>query len=240
MLRANFEPAFFRKFLFISLACLGFSLWCFYDALVVYPAEQQRAFAYEKISEELTEKDQVENISATWRAYAEQQNWDSERPEKTAKEVGEDVGKQYFMVVICTLFGVPCFIKWMRGRGTWIEGDEVLIRNSRGQEVPVADITKIDKRKWEKKGIAYVHHSRDGKKQKPFVMDDFKYERDAMSKILMFAEANLSEDQIVGGKSERQRQLEAEEKKRAIEEKQAKLESSDARNEGEVGSDSDD
>ncbi|MEL6109789.1 MAG: hypothetical protein AAFU85_27575, partial [Planctomycetota bacterium] len=106
------------------------------------------------------------------------------------------------MIAFCMLFGIPAVILWMGGQGTWIEGDETMLRNSRGVEVPIDSIVKIDKRRWPEKGIAKIYYEVDGKTKK-FVMDDFKYHRETMGELMKFAEANLTEDQLIGDGFER-------------------------------------
>uniref|UniRef100_UPI00389A29B9 hypothetical protein n=1 Tax=Stieleria sedimenti TaxID=2976331 RepID=UPI00389A29B9 len=71
--------------------------------------------------------------------------------------------------------------------------------------MPIDAITKIDKRKWDAKGIAKIHYEVDGKKMK-FVMDDFKYEREPMGQLMKFAEAQLTEEQVTGDFLERDKE----------------------------------
>ncbi|QDT12057.1 hypothetical protein K239x_40650 [Planctomycetes bacterium K23_9] len=214
MIRASYDPRYFRRFLWVALVCMAYSLWCCYDAWVAYPAKGEVALAYEAVKAKFDganpepPQDDMLDLGfprsqtkwlATWEAVAKENGWPPEPPEKTAKEIGEDIGKQYFMMVLCGLVGVPSLIKWWRGQGTWVEGDESTIRNSRGKELQIANIVKIDKRKWEDKGIAKIHFLEKGDRKKVFVMDDFKFQREPMAKIMAFAEANLTPEQIIGG-----------------------------------------
>ncbi|MGB7343870.1 MAG: hypothetical protein WBD20_06640 [Pirellulaceae bacterium] len=214
MIRAPFDPKYFRRFLWVSLVCFASSLWFLYDAKVKYPANGKIAVAYEAMKTEFDKAnpdeavDDLMPLSQTkwlraWEATAKQNNWPIQPPAKTAKEIAEDIGKQYFMMVLCGLVGVPCLIKWWRARGTWVEGDEEIIRSSRGQELRIANIVKIDKRKWEEKGIAKIQYRTDDDRKRTFVMDDFKYQREPMAKIMAFAEAGLaSEEEAAGDRRE--------------------------------------
>ena len=211
MLRADYSPAYFRRFLWVALGCLAYSGWCCYDALVAYPKKGVIAAAHDQLRVEFEKAEQdVSGLPEAWRAVAKQKGWPLERPEKTAEEVASDIGKQYMMIIMCAIVGLPALWKWNSGRGTWIEGDEQMLRNNKGQELKIAEITKIDKRKWEDKGIATIHYSPDGKGKKKFLMDDFKFDREPMGKLMRFAEANLKPDQI-NGKSEVQLEKEKEE-----------------------------
>ena len=80
-----------------------------------------------------------------------------------------------------------------------MEADEKSVTTSWGESLQIENITKIDKRKWEKKGIASVHFKNEFGLDKFMVFDDFKYDRDSMGEIMKLAEKNLKPDQIVGG-----------------------------------------
>ncbi|MCA9141129.1 MAG: hypothetical protein KDB00_30370 [Planctomycetales bacterium] len=194
MIRANVHQPFFRKFLWVFLGCTAFAGWCLYDGLVAYPNKLTIAEAYEGLPED--------NRREAWKELAAEQGWPTVTPSKSAEEIGHDIGSQFMMVVLCMLFGIPALLMFMSGQGTWVEGDEETIRNSKGQEVPIRSITMIDKRKWDAKGIAKIHYEVAGKKKK-FVMDDFKYDRETMGKLMRFAEAGLCEDQVEGDFLER-------------------------------------
>ncbi|MEM9587635.1 MAG: hypothetical protein AAGA03_10170 [Planctomycetota bacterium] len=201
MLRADVCPGYFRKFLYIALACFAYSAWCLYDAFVAYPAQLEVARAYESI-------DKSQRLNA-WPEMAKKNGWSPREPKKSAKDISDGIGKQFAMVAICALIAVPALLKWFSGQGTWVEGDETLIRNSRGQEVPLGSIVKIDKTKWPDKGIAKIHYEVDGKSKK-FVMDDFKYEREPMGSLMEFAEAQVTDEQIIGDQRETQKRQERE------------------------------
>ncbi|MDM4016655.1 hypothetical protein [Roseiconus lacunae] len=194
MIRANVHQPFFRKFLFVFLGCLAFGAYCLYDGLVAYPKKLTMAAAYEELPEEGRQE--------AWQALATEKGWPTRTPANSAEEMQHKIGTQFMMAILCGLFAIPALMMFMSGQGTWVEGDETVIRNSKGKEVPVDAITQIDKRKWADKGIAKIYYDVDGKKQK-FVMDDFKYEREPMGEIMMFAEANLNEDQVIGDDLER-------------------------------------
>jgi hypothetical protein len=194
MIRADVHQPFFRKFLWVFLGCTIFAAWCLYDGLVAYPKDLTIAEAYEELPEE--------GRREAWITLATEKGWPTITPAKTAKDIRHDIGGQFMMIALCTLFGIPALLKYMSGQGTWVEGDETLIRNSKGQEVLIDSITKIDKRKWDAKGIAKIHYQVGGKK-KTFVMDDFKYKQEPMGKLLRLAEANLSQEQVTGDFLER-------------------------------------
>lgn len=226
MQRADFTPSYFRRYLWVTLACIAFSLWCCKDAFITYPKKGEISAAYEALQKEFEETERpLTELPGAWEKVAEPKGWSTIQPGKSTEDIRADIGKQFFMMVLCGVVAVPAFIKWARGQGTWVEGDEELIRNSGGQELKIGEITKIDKRKWEEKGIAYIHYLDDGKRKKKFVMDDFKFDRDAMGQIMRHAEAGLKPDQITGGPSEielaKKKEAEAAKKQSASEEDEA-------------------
>ena len=192
MIRAPYVPGYFRRFLFVAIGCFAFAMYCLYDGFITYPHKLVVAKAYY----EMPEQDRTEQ----WREKAKANGWPLEKP-KEPDEIEHLISSQWGMACICALIGIPAFLKWFLAKGTWIEGDEKLIRNSRGKEVPIESITKINKRKWEDKGLATIYYDDNGKSRK-FVMDDFKFEREPMGQLMRYAEANLSADQVVGGLKE--------------------------------------
>jgi hypothetical protein len=60
---------------------------------------------------------------------------------------------------------------------------------------------KLDKKKWETKGIAKATY-RDNSLTRVFVFDDFKFDREPLGDMLRSLEKKISRDQIVGGPPE--------------------------------------
>lgn len=195
MIRADVDSSFFRRYLWIGIGCLAYALWCLYDGFIAYPSQLERAAAFEAIP------DGAKRID-TWIALASKNGWPERIPLKSADELAGMISGQMFYATICILISGIALFSWFRSRGTWIEGDESKLRHCRGQEVPIDAITKIDKRKWAKKGIAKVTYN-DGGRNRRFVLDDFKYHTASVRKLLAFAEANLEADQVTGDQLER-------------------------------------
>ncbi|MCC9601592.1 hypothetical protein LOC67_13625 [Stieleria sp. JC731] len=194
MIRAEVHTPFFRKFLFVFLGCIAFGAYCLYDGLVAYPKKLSMSEAYEALPED--------GRQDAWKDLATEKGWPTRTPANSAEEMRHKIGSQFMMAVLCGIFAIPALLKYMSGQGTWVEGDETIIRNSKGQVVPIEAISKIDKHKWAEKGIAKIHYEVDGKSKK-FIMDDFKYDREKMGEIMLLAEANLDEDQVTGDDLER-------------------------------------
>jgi hypothetical protein len=200
--RAETEKSFWLKFLIIGLATLGYGLWGAKDALLDGPRRIEQAKIWEPLlnNKELEEKDRM----AQWREAAEQNNWNSDRPAAniTTKDAKEFVTWNYGVLVVCSIIALPCLIWCLMARGTWIESTDNGLRNSKGQELTLAQITKIDKAKWDKKGIAVVHFKTDAGVQEKFIIDDLKYQRQPTDTIMAWVEENVDDDLIVNGRTE--------------------------------------
>lgn len=193
--RANHDPKFFRRYLFIAAGCLAFAGWCFYDALIGYPAEFERAYAY---WQESTASKNYEGMERTqWREITAEKGWPTEAPKKP-DEIKKSINQQYMMAIVCIVIGVPCLLMWFRARGSWVEGDGTKLTTKKGLSIPYASITKLNKTKWEKKGITVIHYDSQGSAKK-FAFDDFKYDRAPMGEILEQIENGLTDEQIEGG-----------------------------------------
>ncbi len=192
-IRANAELKFLRKYLFIAFACIAFGLYCLLDGIVLAPKKMPRSEAYAELEQDVADKTEK---SKRWQEIVKERGWKNGIPEKTPKQLREYIVWQYVMASGCALVAVPLIIWYVRTKGSWIEGDEESVRGSWGPVVRFDSIEKIDKKKWEKKGIAKISYQTEGTSRQ-FVLDDFKYQRKPMAEIMKLIEAALTADQIV-------------------------------------------
>ncbi|MGI9518481.1 MAG: hypothetical protein ACR2NP_15605 [Pirellulaceae bacterium] len=208
-IRANYDPRYFRRFLYIAIGCIGFALWFFYDAVVGYPSELERANVYWTPSDDPGKKyDPM--VRDEWRTVVAENGWPTASPRKPDK-LKNAIQGQYFYGGFCAVLAIPCLLKWGLAKGSWVEGTESGLTTSWGPALQCKEITSIDKTKWENKGITRIHYQQDGN-DKTFKFDDFKFQREPMGDILEMIEKSLSDDQITGGDREsviRQRRKEA-------------------------------
>lgn len=165
------------------MACVIGTGWCLLDALVTYPRKLEIAEVYESYP-------QTEEGIAQWESDAVERGWLPIPPEKASHELEALILNQYILMAGCIVVGVIMFAKWYLPRGTWIEGDENQVGDSQGRCFPLESLIGIDRRRWEQKGIAVLHFQQDSGKTK-FILDDFKYSREATGKILNHAESKL-------------------------------------------------
>ncbi|MEM6687959.1 MAG: hypothetical protein AAF664_00940 [Planctomycetota bacterium] len=188
-IRAHVDMGFFRRFLFLGLALLGYAGWCYFDATVNYPKKLLIAEAFESFGDGEVEREK-------WRELANEKGWSTSTPEKTSEEWRGLIGQQYIMLAAAVAGAVFFLGKWALARGSWVEGSSEEIRTSFGRRIELDKVQSINKRKWESKGIAVINYEGVHGPTR-FTLDDFKYDRAAMAKIIAFAEAKLpsSEDE---------------------------------------------
>jgi hypothetical protein len=185
------------------MAIAGFfmSAWFFFDGLVTYPKNLMYAEAFEEIQSEVT--NEVERVKR-WRSLAETQGWPQSVPDKSAATIRNDISGQYIFGVLSFLLGAPALYFYLRSRHQWVESSSDGLTTSWGQTVRFSDVTQLNKKKWDAKGIARAHYNEAGQ-QRTFVFDDFKFERQPLGQILRQLESVLQPEMIVGGISEAER-----------------------------------
>jgi hypothetical protein len=193
-IQADYQEPFFRKFLLISLICFAYGLWCLYDGLVAYPANLERAKVYHVEMAELGEERE-----AAWLERTQTEGWPIPIPDKPDKIEGEIV-TQFVQIGIVLAIGIPMLLKYLLARGTYVAADDDAIRPSwRRDPIPFSAITKIDKTRWEAKGIAKLTYTTDGG-ERAFTLDDFKFARAEMAQIMARAERDLPDNAIIGAR----------------------------------------
>jgi len=192
-LRADADSRFNFRNLIISIICLAVAIWHGYDALFVFPQKLVHAKAYQKLAE-LDKKER----SIRWREITADKGWPAEVPDKPGQAY-TDLVYNYAMAIGGLLIGLFFLVKFYRIRGSWYQLDGQSITNSYGQVVELKDAFQLDKRKWRKKGIARLHYHTDSGATAVMVLDDFKYHRETIGKIVQEVEEHLPPDQVIGG-----------------------------------------
>lgn len=197
-MRANFQKNYLMRYAALATVCLLMAAWFGYDGLVGYPSQLPAAEAYD----ELRELDAAKRAER-WKEIATEQGFAKQTPKKRADELRSDIVGQYFWGGINLLVGLPALVFWLRSRGRWVESTADGLTTSWGQTVRYADVTRLDKKKWQRKGIAKATYAPAGGGQPClFVFDDFKFEREPLGQMLRDLEKRLAPEQIVGGPPE--------------------------------------
>jgi hypothetical protein len=198
-IRADNDPRYSRRFLFMGIVAIGFSLWCLKDAVISYPESRERGFA--------EFKSQYPHITAAnaaeFEANADTKDWIA------WQKLGHDLEfktrpeiiMQYFMAAVSAGTGLFLLSIPLRARGRWIEASESGITSSWGQSLQYDQVEQVNKRKWRQKGIANVTYIDNGRR-KQFVIDDFKFMRERTDQILFELEQRIEVERITGGPPE--------------------------------------
>lgn len=193
VVRANVNESYFRRFLLVGLVVFAYGGWCIYDGMVAYPKKLKKAEFYHGLyDQELNEK----QIKEAWIEKTEKMGWERGIPEKP-KKIRDGIQWQYIQLAVCAVLAAFLLGKYFLAFGHWVESDGREIRSSFHKTFPISEIQKVDKTKWEKKGIAQVHHQGG-----VFVFDDFKFDRKKLGEILVSVEKTLTDDQFIGGNRE--------------------------------------
>jgi hypothetical protein len=108
---------------------------------------------------------------------------------------------QYAMAILASVIGLPMLLVALKSRGNWIEANGAGLTSSWGERFNYDQIVQLDKKKWQKKGIAKLTYL-DGDRKRRFVLDDYKYERLTMDAILYEIEQCIDPAMIVNGPPE--------------------------------------
>lgn len=204
-LRTEINPRYLMRMGLVGLACVGMTLYCIYDGTVAYPAQRERAVAYQEFEKEHPDVGQ-KDLFDLWKEEAAKQGWEPGIAGKQITPYGEpkkavDINGQFVMAAVTGLIGLFFVSKLLMNCRRWIEADENGLRSSEKRETKFDQVTALDKKKWQNKGIAYVLYEADGRKGK-IVLDDCNYDRDTTNAILRHVEAAIGHEKIINGKPE--------------------------------------
>ncbi len=187
-IRANISPGFVWRLALVAAFCFGMALWFLFDGLVTYPRQRERALEYQRFEKEKRLDE--------WEEFAQERGWSTENPGEP-KTVA-DSQEQFVFVGLLIPPGLIFLYRFLRARKRWIEVTETGLVASWGQQVEFDQIVALNKKLWAKKGIAKVIYQVD-RRDRRFILDDWKFEADPTEDILRQVEARIDPDQIIGG-----------------------------------------
>jgi hypothetical protein len=154
----------------MTVVLIGMGLWFGYDGFVGWP----------KLNERIAEMDK--QIRAT-SDPTERSRLQQERQKLGDPKTAWDIGLQKFLCFVLPPIGIIVLIRALHNsRGEYrLEGNTLHVPGH--PPVPFENITEIDKAKWDRKGIAYVHYDLGGGQQGKLRLDDFHYDRPPTDEI---------------------------------------------------------
>jgi len=186
---------YYRRMGLAALMCLVFGLYFLYDWKVGYPkangiADQQDWFEKELLpSYDVAKKNGTlgewmerakengwptgkEGEPPKWLQYAAMKGW----PEKPKRHTQKEVDEQLWWGLGTISISLVVMVMVLLNRNKVLRGGEGYLVTPDGQTVAFSDVFRVDKRKWDNKGLAYVWHRKDaGGRDKKAVIDDLKY-----------------------------------------------------------------
>ncbi len=141
----------------------------------------------------------TKRFDAMWIQVCDDNDWSTEYPEEPKNPYAID--QQFYMAAGIVPFSLFFLFTLLRHRNDWIEGDKTGLRNSRKASLQFQDINHFDKKRWEKKGIAWIHYTTEGSKRK-FLLDDCNYDYKPVRAIVRLVESHIDRAIILGGEPE--------------------------------------
>lgn len=173
---ARISNAWRKRMLFMLFMIAGSGAWFLSDGYIYWPKEAQRHAEFVEIRDALEAEgkpvdDESLELRMAWERNAREMGYKAKFPkERTDAKIREQLVIGWAMIVGAALFGA--WIGWNHTRKITAEGEIVI--GASGERVELDWITKIDRRKWENKGIAYALYE-EGGKRKRLCLDDHKF-----------------------------------------------------------------
>ena len=202
--RTTTNPRFLFRLSVVGLFCWGAAAWFFYDYKIGYPAWRERGLDYQQFIEDHPEMDELERFNA-WKKRAAEKGWPTTNPfykDTEAPITQVQINGQILFTYVAGAVGAFFIGRVLLWRGCWVEADDSTLRDKGGNQCQYDQITALDKKQWNNKGIARVRYEADGRKGK-MVLDDCNYDRDTTQEILRLVESKIDHAKIINGKPER-------------------------------------
>ena len=142
----------------------GFGLWFFYDGAISYPQHNARIsqFAAAKARGEAND----------WREFAGKRGWPGQ--DHPAPYSRGEIKTQFVLGAVSAEVGLMVFAWFLISRHLKMTSDGQTVCGVRGQRVPLDVFVGVDRRKWDRKGIAYAFYEEVGKRRR-LTIDDYKF-----------------------------------------------------------------
>ena len=175
---ARITPVWKKQKILLALLLIGFGGWFLFDGLVGYPKSDERYRKLEALSADKT----------NWPALAKEHSIGAV-PEKFLGP--GKVIEQFVAAGITGFIGLGVLIYWLSQINRSVRMDDEAVTASDGKRIPFSAIIGVGKKLWDKKGIAKVRYSLNGK-QGEFIVDDYKFDTKPSRQILEEIEKRLT------------------------------------------------
>ncbi len=195
LIECRVTPWYFKRMGMLSAMLIVFSSLFFYDGQWGYAAKNAKADVKDRFEEEVLkgyDDAKANSTLDTWRADMKSKSWPTDlngqppkwmsyaaehgMDEKPKRYSDKEIAEQFWwggaMAIAALIVGVLVLLN----RGKVLRGYADHFVTPEGVKVMHADVFKIDKRKWDNKGLAYAHFKKaEGGSEQRAVIDDLKY-----------------------------------------------------------------
>jgi hypothetical protein len=157
-------PWYHKRRIAMLLLIFGFSAYFFYDWKIGYPRKREISETYVRLKDEGRE--------AEYAKLAAENDWPRNPEPKTADEWDHAITEQLVCGILAAAGGAVMLFFYLRTVRGSLSADAVSFSTPDGRRVPFASAFRIDRRKWDHKGLAYVFYRDDKGREKRAVIDD--------------------------------------------------------------------
>ncbi|MCX6898232.1 MAG: hypothetical protein NT105_05985 [Verrucomicrobia bacterium] len=143
---------------------VGFGIWFFRDGGIKYPEHNEHIAQFQTAA--------ARGETTKWSEFAAKNGWPGQ--EHPAPYSSAELVTQFVLGAISTAFGGMTIVWLLIGRRQKMSSDGQTICGVRGERVPLKAFVSVDKRKWERKSIAYALYEENGQRRR-LTIDDYKF-----------------------------------------------------------------
>jgi len=216
-LHCKITPWFWKRMALMVTLFTAFALWFLYDGAIKWPKDNEIKAIYDDfVDGMLPEFDKATGEEGKsideWKVIADGQGWtgflkESGEPKKWSTYAAEngwaekkpkghpphDIKGQFKWSAGCGVLALGLLVYLLANLKKSIRSDSESYTTDKGEKILFSDITEVDKRKWDNKGLAYLRYKGEsGSGRVP--IDDLKY--DGAAKILDRVLENFEGDLI--------------------------------------------
>lgn len=138
----------------------------------------------------LADREAMDEVSdeGLWKRYAGEKQWPQQVDLDEDPKVAYKIREQFFASGVCAVLVLGTLFFLLRTRARSMKVDEVGYTPPGGERIPYGEMVRIDKRKWETKGLATIYYREGGEEKKVkvdgMVYGQFKEEEGAPAEAL--------------------------------------------------------
>lgn len=173
---ARISKEWLKRMGLLMLFLVGGAAWFFYDGYVGYPKAGERYQNFMRMVETMKDKGEAqtsddESVRLAWAERARANGWKVEKP----KEITDAQIREQKVIGVALAVSAIALAGWaLMSMRQSIKCDGVTVTGANGKSIHLDEIHALDKRKWERKGIAYALYSTAGKERR-LTLDDYKF-----------------------------------------------------------------